>query len=323
MPKDAADRGLILFAALMAAWLLIGLPFLYWPGSPHPKERHTASEATQPSNQEPRGTASAPYVVQVIPGPKSAEERAQEAEDRDEKKEADRWLVRWTAALFAATVGLILATGVLGFFAWRQMHDMKASVDASTRQAKVAEDSLTNLERPWIFVHLAPKLRSRASHFGTQQARGLDEWLSKTDPIDDPPLAIFDIANHGRMPAVIDGCYVQLGNVPIALDDERNIEIPGGLLRDEFHGAIGPNEKKTNFFLDCPAGVEYGVIVDVVTGQTDPVPSFEQNAFFVFFIEIEYLDVADKRHKSGFCWRFDRAVNYWVQYGGPKYNYQT
>jgi predicted LPLAT superfamily acyltransferase len=66
-----------------------------------------------------------------MPSPKSAEERAQEAEEREEKKSADRWLVRWTAALFAATVGLILATGVLGYFGLQQSRDMKASISAA------------------------------------------------------------------------------------------------------------------------------------------------------------------------------------------------
>jgi hypothetical protein len=67
-------------------------------------ERHGDRPAS-PADAEPKGSASAPFFVQAIPAPKPAEERAQEAEDREEKKHADRWLVRWTFALFAATIG--------------------------------------------------------------------------------------------------------------------------------------------------------------------------------------------------------------------------
>jgi hypothetical protein len=79
--------------------------------------------------------------VQVIPSLKSSTELAQEAEDRAEKRSADRGLVTWTAALFFATVGLILATCVLGYFAYRQLRDMKASIAAAQKAADAADMS--------------------------------------------------------------------------------------------------------------------------------------------------------------------------------------
>src|SRR5438270_787184 len=95
-------------------------------------EQHSRSDQPdQSAERRPDGSRAAPFVVEMVPAPKSAEERAQEAEDRDEKKAADRWLVRWTAMLFAATVGLILATGVLGYFGFHQARDMKASIAAA------------------------------------------------------------------------------------------------------------------------------------------------------------------------------------------------
>src|ERR1700719_288896 len=112
MPKCWEGRIALGGLGLIAIWIFMVLPFLYVvpalesPGQTYHDDRHQRTAA------EPRGTADAPFFVQVVPSPKSAEERAQEAEDRQEKKSADRWLVRWTAALFAATVGLILATGI-------------------------------------------------------------------------------------------------------------------------------------------------------------------------------------------------------------------
>jgi hypothetical protein len=155
------SEGMIALAglAVFAAWLFVGLPLLYLPTEIHNQQRTEASEAPQRTNNEPKGTAQSPLFVQVIPTPKSAEERAQEAEDREEKKSADRWLVRWTAALFIATVGLILATGSLGYFAWRQLRDMRASIDAGTRAAKAAERSaeiadraVVLADRPWVSI---------------------------------------------------------------------------------------------------------------------------------------------------------------------------
>lgn len=105
-----AIGGLIVFTA----WLLIGLPWLIGP-----VERVVYYENPQPaahaSAGEPNGTPQAPYVVQVLPSRKTAEERTQEALDRAEKQNADLWLVRWTATVAFFTLGLIGATIFLTF----------------------------------------------------------------------------------------------------------------------------------------------------------------------------------------------------------------
>ena len=118
------------------------------PTSPSPSD--TSGEA--------KGTAKSPYFVKVMPAPKSAEDRAHEIQDREEKKSADSWLVRWTASLFFATVGLILATVALGYFAFQQMRDMKHSIavakDAATaakEQVQLSRNALINTERAIVF----------------------------------------------------------------------------------------------------------------------------------------------------------------------------
>ena len=117
-------------------------------------EHHSSTnQSDQSPARQPDGTRAAPFVIEMIPSPKTAEERAQEAEDREEKKLADRWLVRWTAMLFFATVGLILATAVLGYFGFHQARDMKASIsvaqssaDAAKVQAETARDTLKAMQ---------------------------------------------------------------------------------------------------------------------------------------------------------------------------------
>jgi hypothetical protein len=133
-----------LFAGLMG--FALGGSFVWgWNFTPAPSGHHSSrhyevhsAEAAKPAEGQPQGTATSPFFVQVIPSPKPPEERTQEAEDREEKKDADQWLVRWTFALFAATIGLILATGVLGYFAYRQADDMKASIKAAETGADAA-----------------------------------------------------------------------------------------------------------------------------------------------------------------------------------------
>ena len=113
----------------LGIWVLVVLPLLYRPAP------SLAESAGQPQTQpaapqqqaegEPRGTASAPFFVQVIPSPKTAEERAQEAKDRHEKATVDWWLMAFTGVVAFATLGLIAATGVLGYFAFQQMRDTR------------------------------------------------------------------------------------------------------------------------------------------------------------------------------------------------------
>jgi hypothetical protein len=96
------------------------------------KELHSG-QSTQPTQSKPEGTAGSPFFVQVLPSVKPSEERAQEEDDRQEKKEADRALVRWTQGLFLATVALVLATIVLGYFGYRQSKDTKESIGIARR----------------------------------------------------------------------------------------------------------------------------------------------------------------------------------------------
>jgi hypothetical protein len=167
--------------------------------SDHQHQQHS-TQATQPADRKPEGTSTAPFFVQVMPSPKPAEERAQEEEDREEKKTADRWLVRWTFALFAATIGLILATGVLGYFAYRQADDMKASIKAADRAAKaadrsaaVAERSLTLADRPWVSLTIE-----------------IIEGLKFDPSLGCMTKVKLTLSNIGRSPAVALGYFIEL-----------------------------------------------------------------------------------------------------------------
>jgi hypothetical protein len=232
----------------------------------------------------------------------------------------------FTLVLGIATIGLWFSTRDLWKAGERQLRATRqaalasiVSAKAAKKSAAVAERSLNDLERPWIFVHLAPDLKNPPEQPSAAEGT-IYPVVRMTDPSDEIPLAVFDIANHGRMPAIIEGCWIELGRAEIV---GTGADIETGLVRDEFQGAIGPGEKRENLFVDCPAGREYGVVVNIITGESHPVPTVGQDEIFVFYILIRYVDVAGGRHASSFCWRFDTGVNYWVQFGGDQYNYQN
>jgi hypothetical protein len=160
--KPATDIFWLSFGLVMGVFLGGSIFFgLYYqaPQLHGPKQESHSSQPHAPAEGQPSGSHASPFFVQVIPTPKTAEERAQEAEDREEKKAAERDLVRWTLALFLATVGLILATSVLGYFGFHQARDMKDSIsvargsaNAAGRSADVAEQSLVSTQRAFVFM---------------------------------------------------------------------------------------------------------------------------------------------------------------------------
>ncbi|WLA78498.1 hypothetical protein [Bradyrhizobium elkanii] len=126
-----------------------------------------------------------------MPTLKTAEERTQEAEDREEKKESDRALVRWTFALFAATVGLILATGVLGYFGLQQSRDMKDSIRVARASAVAAHRSNLITRRHFV-AEQRPWLKWKIDEFGLLERQGDKLFIDVSG----------EIQNVGKTPAI-------------------------------------------------------------------------------------------------------------------------
>jgi hypothetical protein len=145
MPKLTEGTFALGGLAVFTLWLFVGLPILNSPSPIYHQQGANPGEPPQKTAGDPKGTAQSPFFVQVIPTPKTAEERSQEADEREEKKSADRWLVRWTAILAFATLGLIGATGLLGYFALRQARDTRASID-------LARNEFISTHRPRVKV---------------------------------------------------------------------------------------------------------------------------------------------------------------------------
>ena len=120
VPKITEGQYALGALTIFSIWVFMVLPFLYRQ-EPIYKYQPYPSTTSQNTTNDPKGTPEAPFFIQVLPGPDAAEKANEEHEDRLEKQSADRWLVRWTMALFVATACLFVSTGVVGYFAYRQI----------------------------------------------------------------------------------------------------------------------------------------------------------------------------------------------------------
>src|SRR5258707_12526377 len=99
MPRLSQGALTLCGLAVFAIWLFGVLPFLYGPPprfaeTSRPPPAHS-TDAAQNSSAKPDGSQSAPFFIKI---PKTAEESAQDAEDRREKAATDWWLMIFTGA---------------------------------------------------------------------------------------------------------------------------------------------------------------------------------------------------------------------------------
>jgi hypothetical protein len=179
------------------------------------------------------------------------------------------------------------------------------SVRASLRSAIAAEKavshavSISELElRPWVFVHILPGTKGYEDPGGNPFAS-----------------VIFEIANYGRVPAIIENC------VAGATIGKK----PEGLLRDQHHDVIAPGNRKKGEEL-FPGNIEYGAVYSFLGNEDEPVfiPEVTQGEHVTFYISIRYQGIAPEQfYKTVCCWRWDFGVHYWVRYNDSEYNYRT
>jgi hypothetical protein len=137
--------------ALFVLWLFVGLPWIVYP-SEKIQYVPVAGDAARALNEKPDGSAHSPFLVEVMPGSDAAQKRADEAQDRQEKRESDAALVAWTRVLAFATIGLIVATGVLGYFGQKQSRDMREYIRAANQANELNRQNFDSVHRPRIRV---------------------------------------------------------------------------------------------------------------------------------------------------------------------------
>jgi hypothetical protein len=134
MPKITDGQFALGGLAFFAIWVFVVLPFLYGPPprfaeTSRPPKPHS-EQAQQQAASKPDGSESAPFFIKI---PKTAEEAAQEAEDRRDKATTDRWLMIFTGAVALFTLLLVGATILLYRAGERQLRHL---AETSERQLR-------------------------------------------------------------------------------------------------------------------------------------------------------------------------------------------
>jgi hypothetical protein len=273
------------------------------------------NQGTAPRAPEQRGTDEAPISVKILPADEAKDKADQDKRERAEKALVDKKaafetqrIADYTLWLSALTGGLVVIAFGQAVLFWYQLRlireglaDSKKAAEAAEESTSISRTAFTQLQRPWIFVELSPQLGG-----------------SSEDELE--PYAVFDIVNHGRMPALIEECHGEISQA------ELGPEHP--ILRDEFTGILGPGKAMERSEIYCPVGFKYGVIVDISGGVSAvyPEPTIADWSTFLYIV-FRYRGVNDGEYTSSFCWRYDTGMHRWAKFeespGEKKYNYLT
>jgi hypothetical protein len=183
----------------------------------------------------------------------------------------------------------------------------RASVDqahASAVQAKIAENALIQLERPYIFI------------FGIRQV--------KQDADSSDFFVEYSVVNYGKMPAIIEGAWIDF--VP---DNKGEPPIP--TLLDESHSLLSSpifqaGERRDNIRAYVPFGMiggSCGVIINTKTGVEAVCPNFIVSEGFDMYFRgtISYRGPSSEGHETGALWLYNPSTFEFAQRGGNEYNY--
>jgi hypothetical protein len=159
-------------------------------------QQHNTRNAQQKTADDQRGTEDSPFVVKVLPTPKTQEEETQEAQDRAEKASNDRKLVAFTGKLVIATYILAaIALFQACVFIWQGIQ-LKRTVAATQANA----DAIISGQRAWMTVRLKP-------------VTGFDFELQ--------------VANFGQTPGIVAGYQFARTGMPILTEPIPELEFWG------------------------------------------------------------------------------------------------
>ena len=230
---------------------------------------------------------------------------------------------KWREPITVVTAFLV-AVGLaqLGLF-WRQLGFIRESLDdakkaadaaegaasAATKQAKIAEATLTQLERPYVFIF-------DVKEFGF-------------DPETSEFFVEYSVANYGKMPAIIEGAYISFvfsdkGVPPLpTLMADSHVLLTAPILQ------VGEKREKIREYV--PTGMTTGDIeIDVTdaddpfgkTGAIGPVFDVPKGNDVFFRAIIEYRGPSSHGHSTGALWLANYPANgQFAQRGGDEYNY--
>jgi hypothetical protein len=171
------------------------------------------------------------------------------------------------------------------------IREARRSADAATESGDTAKHAFSKLERPYVFL------------FGVRALESGDGF----------PFIKFSVANYGKTPAIIEN-FRALASItgepepPLRVDDRHPLFsspiISAGERRDNLQQAADIPYRSTP-------------LKEIVPRLDDP-----KNDLFLWMI-INYRSPFTKGHETSACWRYDRNIDRFVQYGHEDYNHET
>lgn len=219
---------------------------------------------------------------------------------------ASRWFTKDASGFFTGLLFVVAAVqAALFIYQLRlirvSLDDAKVVSSAATRQARVAEDTLNKIERPYLFIFNVSYLK-------------IEHWEDWEDGSEGNTLSVtYSVANYGKLPAVIEDMQVSLSvhseplppanydyNHPLAVSA---VLVPGEPRSDLREGLLWDN-----------------VMLDPHEGDR---PDFGGMHLF-FWVIIRYRGTFSGGHVTRACWRYDERTGRFVEFnGGPEHNSQT
>jgi hypothetical protein len=245
----------------------------------------------------------------------------------------NKFLAIFTAILAVATVGLGFATIGLYFVSQRQLRHAetesrrgrawrlkdegriveqfeiarknaeaaKESADAAKVQARVASDTLANVQRPYVYVF------------------GADRLLTSPEVPALTPYVEYSVVNYGQTPAVIEIVNVgyfsgQTPEIPLRVDFDHQLVI----------SPIMPPHDRRDMrepILEQFIGENLGVIVDLVKQTTHPLPRLTPNESLFFRVMVSYSGPFVQGYETSTTWIWSSSVDRFVELNDPEYTY--
>jgi hypothetical protein len=218
-----------------------------------------------------------------------------------------QWIIHDAAGFFTFAL-VVVGIVQLCLFYWqlrlinKSLVPAEDAAKAAVTQADIAKDTLTKVQRPYVFV------------FGVDRLQTGNKVPAVT------PFLKFSVANYGQTPAVIEnvgaGFYAgEFPEAPLRVDDDHDLLVSPVLRPGEFR-------ENLHAIIPEPFIAEgLGIIVNIEEGTTYPVPKIEPNEDLFFRVTVQYRGPFSDEHITSATWVYHKTFGHFVQYGHKDYNY--
>ncbi len=216
--------------------------------------------------------------------------------------ESVEFLEKHNGAITAiATAFIALFTIVLALVTHRQAKLTRIAASAALKSANIAENALTTLERPYVFV-----LFNATFEFDHKKFPNQGVFLR------------YSVANYGKTAAIIENVQAI-----ISVTEGAHPETP--LMVDQAHDLLVNRVMPPN---DVRKGLIESVPINAVpfdfSDDDHPKPEFGANQTLYFRIVVTYRGSLANRYETSACWRYQPTHNRFVPlYNAKEYNYMT